>query len=112
VTGRIQVEADLTLERGEDTFTVWTEGETVVVNAPSLSALRHADPLVTAVPTGVLDGRALPDRTPPIELRVRHATVGQVGPEVTPTPGVERLAGVPARVVPRGVLAAAIRALG
>jgi len=61
---------------------------------------------------GVLDGSALPDRTPPVEVRVRHATVGRLAPGTDATAVAEAIVGLPVAVRPRGVLAAAVRALG
>jgi hypothetical protein len=112
VTARLHVDAELRLRHDGDTFAVWSEDDRLVVNAPSLSALRQARPLLEHVPPGALTGDRLPDEPPPVELRVRHAPVARTGPDVSPTPGTRRLVGLAAAVDPRGVLAAAIRALG
>lgn len=112
MTTRLHVDAELTLTHGENIIAVWSEDDLVVVNAPSLAALRHTRSLLDALPMGLLEGERLPDVTPPVELRVRHAPVALVGPDIEGTPGVRRLFGVDAALRPRGVLVAAVRALG
>lgn len=109
---RLSIDAELQLRRGETTFDVWTEHDLVVCNAPSLSALRKLRSVQQALPPWLLDGGGLTDEPPPMELRVRHAPVARLGPAVDGTPGVERLTGFDASVDPRGLLAAAVRALG
>lgn len=108
---RLHLDAELTLTRDGATFDVWTEGDTLVLNAPSLAALRHVRAVERTLATVGLSG-PLPDHAPPVDLRVRHATVGRFGEGVSPTPGVARVLGVGGRLSPRGVLAAAVRALG
>lgn len=97
----LSIDASLAFE-GEHTFDVWTENGRLVVNAPSLWSLRELRSLLAALPVDPLELSA-----GPVELRVRRATVARSGDGA-----FGRLAGV--GVVPdwRGVLVAAVRALG
>lgn len=109
---QLSIDAELELQRGEATFDVWTEGDLVVCNAPSLSALRKLRSVQQVLPPWLLDSGGLPDEPPPMELRIRYAPVARLGSGVVGTPGVERLTGFDAAVDVRGLLAAAVRALG
>ncbi|MFB6217649.1 MAG: hypothetical protein ABEH77_00470 [Halobacteriaceae archaeon] len=103
------IDAELALE-GEHAFDVWTEDDTLVVNAPSLWSLRELQSLAAALP---VDPRGAPPV--PVEVRVRRATVARAGraDDGVPTKSAfARLAGVPAAPDWRGVLVAAARALG
>ena len=116
----VGVEATLTVRRNGTTFDVWTEDDLLVVNAPSLSALRALDSLRgLPVPADVewTDDSAGGQLTTlvtdfPVELRVRHAPVARVGGDVAPSPLARRALGRDARIDWRGVAVAAVRALG
>ena len=112
MTGQLHVDADLRLQRGDDAFDVWSEGSLVVVNAPSLAALVRARSLTAAVDRLPVGTQSLPDDPPSVELRVRHAPVARFDPDQPGTPGIDALVGVDARVAPKGLLTAAIRAFG
>ncbi|PSP63331.1 hypothetical protein BRC79_11420 [Halobacteriales archaeon QH_8_67_27] len=109
----LSVDAELVVERGDRTFRVWDEDGRLVVDAPSLTALRALDSLRDALPVGALapDDR-LADAGLTVEMQVRRATVATVGAGVSgDTPG-RRLTGLDAAVDLRGVAVAAVRALG
>ena len=107
----LDVEATLTVERDGTVFDVWTEDDRVVVNAPSLSALRELRSLWNApLPPGADGGSGIADL--PVEVRARHATVARTGAGAAGSPLLTRVAGRDARLDWRGVLAAAVRALG
>lgn len=116
----LSVDAELVVERGGRTFRVWSEDDRVVVDAPSLAALRSLASLrdvlaAGAVPVGdpALDpDGALADAGITVEVQVRRAPVARVGAGVTGDPLGRRLTGVDAAVDPRGVLVAGVRALG
>jgi len=113
-TATLAVEAALTVERDGTTFDVWTDGDCVVVNAPSFAALRTLRSL-RSPPTGPFGSDALVRdliTDNPVELRVRHATIGRVGGETPASPLARRLTGFDARFDVRGALVAAVRALG
>lgn len=108
----VSVDAELSVTIDGRECDVWTAGETVVVNAPSLRVALALLDGVDALPmterrlVSGLRAAALV-----VEVRVRYATVAMVGA------GVESsvfgaLTGYDAAVSPRGVLAAAWRALG
>jgi hypothetical protein len=114
VTDRpLSVDAELVVERGDRTFRVWDEDGRLVVDAPSLTALRALDSLRDALPVGALasDDR-LADAGLAVEVQVRRATVATVGAGVRGDSLGRRLTGLDAAVDLRGVAVAAVRALG
>ena len=109
----LSVDAELVVERGDRTFRVWDEDGRLVVDAPSLTALRALDSLRDALPVGALasDDR-LADAGLAVEVQVRRATVATVGAGVRGDSLGRRLTGLDAAVDLRGVAVAAVRALG
>ena len=109
----LSVDAELVVERGDRTFRVWDEDGRLVVDAPSLTALRALDSLRDALPVGALapDSR-LADAGLTVEVQVRRATVATVGAGVRGDPVGRRLTGLDAAVDFGGVVVAAVRALG
>lgn len=106
----VDVDLDLTVEDSE--CRVWSEDDSVVVAAPSLSAARSLLSGVDALP---LDQRRLAaevaDAGLAVEVRVRHATVAHFGAGARPS-ALAALAGYEADVSAWGVAVAAWRALG
>jgi hypothetical protein len=102
----VDVDAELRLERDGTEFGVWTEGDLLVVAAPSLRALGDLASLERLVPAD-----ALATRVGGVELRVRRATVARIG-DGPPSRVARRLFGLDARVRWPGVAVAAVRALG
>jgi hypothetical protein len=110
-SGAVDVEADLTLSVDGAAVTVRGYGDRVVVEAPSLSALRSVGDVLRDLPAGgrgaVADvvGRA----DVAVDVRVRGASVARLGPGAR-AGALSRLAGVdPARVSVGGVVLAALR---
>jgi hypothetical protein len=107
----LDVDADLTVAVDGEGVAVRGYGDRVVVEAPSLAALRSVGDVLADLPAGgrgalseVL-GRA--DVT--VDVRVRGLSVARLGPDVRAGP-LSRLAGVaPARVSLGGVVLAALR---
>ncbi|WP_123538710.1 hypothetical protein [Halosimplex salinum] len=109
----LSVDAELVVEGGSRTFRVWSEDNRIVVDAPSVSALRAIESIRAALPTDALDpGERLADAGLTVELQVRRSPVATVGAGVTGDPLVSRLTGLDAAVDWRGVATAAVRALG
>jgi hypothetical protein len=113
VTPALSVDAELVVERSGRTFRVWSEGDDLVVGAPSLSALRELDDLRSVLPMG-LDrlGDGLDESGLTVEIQVRRATVARAGEGVDGDALGRRLAGFDAAVDPVGIATAAVRALG
>lgn len=111
-TDPLSVEADLDVTIDGERCTVWTEGDRLVVNTPSLATARELLGGVEAlpVPQPRLVG-GLADRALTVEVRVRHAPVARLGAGVEPS-RLATLAGYEADLSPRGVLAAGWRWLG
>ncbi|PSQ26532.1 hypothetical protein BRD06_06065 [Halobacteriales archaeon QS_9_67_15] len=109
----LSVDAELVVERGDRTFRVWDEDGRLVVEAPSLTALRALDSLRDALPVGSLasDDR-LADAGLTVEMQVRRATVATVGAGVRGDSLSRRLTGLDAAVDLRGIAVAAVRTLG
>lgn len=105
----VDVDIRVTVEGRE--CAVWDEGDTVVVNAPTLGVARalldgaEALPLPADQLTGELERADLV-----VELRVRRAPVARLGAGVAPSPLAARL-GYDADVSLRGLAVAAGRAL-
>jgi hypothetical protein len=103
----VDVALDVTIEGRE--CAVWTEGDVVVVNAPSLAAaqslLRSVDALPVPIPIDDLAAASLT-----VEVRVRHAPVARVGAGADPD-WLTTLAGYEADVSVRGLAEAVWRAL-
>jgi hypothetical protein len=103
----VDVDLDVTIEGRE--CAVWTEGDVVVINAPSLAAaqslLRGVDTLPVPVPTDELTAASLT-----VEVRVRHAPVARVGAGADPD-WLGTLAGYEADVSLRGLAVAGWRVL-
>jgi hypothetical protein len=113
VTGRtLAVDAELVVENGGRTYRVWSEGDRLVLNAPSLSALRALGDLRDALPPGVAPDSRLADAGLTVELQVRRAHVASLGAGATGDPLGRFVTGTDATLNPTGVLAAAVRALG
>lgn len=113
MTPALSVDAELVLERGEYTFRVWSEADRIVVEAPSLSALRALDELRGALPVGsdLLEAR-LTATDYAVDVQVRRATVARVGAGVRGDLAGRLLTGTDAALDLRGVATAAVRALG
>lgn len=109
----VDLEVTLRVTREGTDFEVWTEDDLLVVNAPSLTSLRALESLrdVPVGPAG--DAAALADAAGlPVELRVRHAAVARVNGDGPPSALGRAVTGLDARLLPGGVLTAAVRALG
>lgn len=111
-TRTLSVDAELVVERGGRTFRVWSEDDRLVVNAPSLTALDALEDLRSALPAGLAPGESLAAAGVTVDVRVRRATVATVGAGVEGGRLGRRLTGFDAAIDPRGVAAAAVRALG
>jgi len=114
VTRSLRVDADLVLEHDGDRVDVWTEdggdGSIVVVNAPSLAAMRALRGTLATLPeTPETAGRRLAAVDLTVEVRVRHARVARVGGGVRGGPVATRLAGDAAAVDWSGVATAVVR---
>ncbi len=113
---RLDVDAELVVERDGDRFRLWSEddGGRLVLDAPSLAALRGLDDLESALPSAVT--ASIPGELSAagltVEIQVRRATVARTGAGVTGGPLGRRLTGLDVALVPAGVLTAAVRALG
>ncbi|MFB6123388.1 MAG: hypothetical protein ABEJ78_08020 [Haloferacaceae archaeon] len=107
----LDVDADLTLAADGDTFSVDGEGDTVVVDAPSLGAALRLRSVLARLRT-VAD--AVPGSTPNAGLtfavRVRGVRVARAAADVSPGVVSSLLGVAPARVRVGGVLRAAVRA--
>lgn len=107
----LAVDANLDVTIGEDRCAVWDEDGRLVVNAPTFAAARSLLDGVDAIPGGQqrlteeLSRAALT-----VEVRVRHAPVARIGPDVRPSSLADVL-GYDAEFSPRGVATAAWRAL-
>lgn len=109
---RLGVDAELVLERDGRTYRVWSEPGRLVVEAPSLAALRALDDLRSALPLGPSADRALARAGLTVHLQVRRAPVARVGAGVPGDALGRWLTGTNAAVDPVGVATAALRALG
>jgi hypothetical protein len=108
----LSVEANLDVTIEGQRCAVWTEGDRLVVNAPSLSTGRDMLAGVEAVPVPqprLVGGLA--DTALTVEVRVRHAPVARLGAGVEPS-RLATLAAHEADLSPRGVLVAGWRWLG
>lgn len=113
MTPDLSVDAELVLERGSDAYRVYDEDDRLVVDAPSLSALRGLDDLRAALPVdGANLGPELANAGLSVDLRVRRATVARLGAGVEGGSVGRWLTGTDAAVDPWGVAIAAVRALG
>ncbi|QPV61997.1 hypothetical protein I7X12_14725 [Halosimplex litoreum] len=108
----LTVDAELVVERGERTYRVWSEDDRLVLDAPSLTALRALGTLRDALPPGIAPDDRLTEAGLTVELQVRRSPVASLGEGVTGDPLGRWLAGADAAVDPLGVLTAAVRALG
>lgn len=108
----LTVDAELVVENGGRTYRVWSEGDRLVVDAPSLTALRALGTVRNALPSGVAPDERLADAGLTVELQVRRAPVATVGEGVAGDPIGRFVTGADAAVAPLGVLTAAVRALG
>lgn len=110
----LSIDADLDVTIAGRECRVWTEGDTLVVNAPSFAVARRlADGLDAVESIPGAEGRLLAELVKAdllVELRVRRATVARLGAGVTPGP-LAGLVGVDGRVDLGGVAAAAWRRL-
>jgi hypothetical protein len=80
----VDVDLDVTVDGAE--CTVWSEGDLVIVNAPTLSAARSLLSGVEALPVAqsrLTEQLSETDLT--IEIRVRYAPVARVGSGVVPS---------------------------
>lgn len=105
----LSVDADLTLTVAGRECAVWTEGDVVVLNAPSFRVARRlADGLDTlpGAQARLVEGLIETDVT--VEVRVRRATVARVGGGVE-SGRLARLAGVDGRLDLGGVARAVWR---
>jgi len=113
VTGTaLTVDAELVVERGGRTYRVWSEDDRLVLDAPSLTALRALGTLRDALPPGIAPDDRLADAGLTVELQVRRSPVASLGEGVAGDPLGRSFTGVNAAVDPLGVLTAAVRALG
>lgn len=111
MTRRLSVDAELVVERDGRTYRVWSEDDRLVVDAPSLAALRALGDLRAALPLETI-GPGLAAAGLAVDVQVRRATVARVGDGVRDDPLGRWLTGTDAAVDPGGVLAAAVRAFG
>jgi hypothetical protein len=108
----LSVEADLDVTIDGEKCRVWSEGNRVVLDAPSLAAARTLLSGVEALPVGQARiARELTDADLAVDVRVRHATVARLGAGVEPS-SLAALAGFDADVSLWGVAVACWRALG
>jgi len=113
VTGTaLAVDAELVVENGGRTYRVWSEGDRLVLDAPSLTALGALGTVRDALPPGVAPDDRLTEAGLTVELQVRRAPVASLGEGVAGGPLGRALTGADAVVKPLGVLTAAVRALG
>lgn len=109
----LSVDAELVVEGRGRTFRVWSEGDRILVDAPSLFALRSLDSLRETLPFGtVAPGDRLADAGLTVEVQVRRATVARVGAGVSGDRAGRRLTGMDAAIDWSGLAKAAVRALG
>lgn len=110
----LSIDADLDVTIAGQECRVWSEGDTLVVNAPSFRVARRlADGVEALESVPGLDGRLLGELVKAdlvVELRVRRATVARIGSGITPGP-LAGVVGVDGRVDLGGTLAAAWRRL-
>ncbi|MFC6988944.1 hypothetical protein ACFQJD_09870 [Haloplanus sp. GCM10025708] len=105
------LEADLTLERGDDEFSIDGDGRTVVVDAPSLAAAARLRPTVARLRTAAAAAPfSKPTPRVTVDVRVRGASVARAGPDVSPGVASSLLGVAPVRVSASGVVRAAVRA--
>jgi len=107
----LAVDVDLDVTIDGERCAVWSEGDRIVVDAPSLAVARSLLAGVDALPVPqqlLVDELGAASLT--VEVRVRHAPVASVGADVDPSPLAE-LAGYDADVSLRGVAIAAWRGL-
>ena len=113
MTADLTAEAELVLEGDSGTYRGYDEHDRLVVDAPSLSALRGLADLRTALPVGDENvGSKLATAGLAVDLRVRRATVARLGSGVDGGPVGRWLTGTDAALDPTGVATAAVRALG
>lgn|GEM_PF-1732197 len=109
------IDAELTLSHGDTTFSIWSEGGRLVLNAPSIRSLRLLDQLLTteALPEQLTTLRSeLVTAGPPLELQVRRVPIARsCDPKETSSRGEihTTYADHSILVLPRGLLSAAIR---
>lgn len=109
----LSVDAELVVEGQGRTFRVWSEGDRLVVDAPSLRSLRALDSLQATLPLGAVPpGDRLAESGLTVEVQVRRATVARLGSGVRSNRAGRRLTGVDAAIEWSGVATAAARALG
>lgn len=110
----LSIDADLDLTIDGRECRVWTEGDTLVVNAPSLLVARKlADGLEALERPPGAEGQLVAELIAAgvtVELRVRRASVARLGSGVTPNRLAE-LGGVNGRASLKGVAVAAWRAI-
>ena len=108
----LTVDAELVVERGGRTYRVWSEGDRLVLAAPSLAALGALGSVRDALPPDLAPGDRLTEAGLTVELQVRRAPVASLGAGVAGGPLGRALTGSDATLEPLGVLTAAVRALG
>ncbi len=99
----LSVEVDLDVQLDGKRCAVWSEGDKVVINAPSLGVARSLLSGVETLPVPrelLVDGLGTASLT--VELRVRHAPVASLGAAVEPS-RLAALAGYSADVSLRGL---------
>ena len=111
------IDAELTLSHGDTTFSIWSEDNRLIINAPSVRSLRMLDRLLTTVETLVDPASTvrsvLHTAGPTVEIQVRRAPIARSN-DTAETPSSvtaihTTLAGHPFLIFPRGLCEAAIR---
>ena len=116
MSSTLSIDVSLELETGDTSFSVWSEDDRVVLNAPSLRSLSQLNSLLERIRS--LFGPAVPsDRdpssmVPPLELQVRRAPVARLDglPADSSIQSIARADDV--TVLPIGILKATLRSLG
>lgn len=109
----LSVHADLTVERGDDTFSITGDGDHVVVDAPSLAAVARLRPVATRLVARVSDlpTSRVGDADLTVDVRVRGVRVARLAGDASPGVLSSLLGVTPAQVHLGGVVRAALRAL-